>query len=211
MVKHFYWEQPVRQAAVCGVVPGAAAACPPSFCCLLQLGSGPAQLPAFRGGFLQCSLGSVTCGSPTLPSMWLLGRGNGGSVKPALNQPCCSRNCHVWQPQQHTSLCKGQINLQTWIINIPRPATARQAGRDALPGVSLLYSFTGENSVPSFPVHTEQLRYAGEHPKDGSSTEGNWISSLKIHGAKPVYTSWLSGPCCISACGSKMCEKGLFV
>lgn len=29
----------------------------------------------------------------------------------------------------------------------------------------------------------------GERPRDGSSAEGNWISSLKIHEVKPVYTS----------------------
>lgn len=84
MVKHFYWEQPVQQAAGHGVLPKAAAACPPSFICLLQLGSGLAQLPVFGVEFLPQSLGSVTCGSPTAPSMWLLGRGNGSSA-----QPCC--------------------------------------------------------------------------------------------------------------------------
>lgn len=82
MVKHFYWEQPVHQAAGRGVLPKAAAASPPPFICLLQLGWGLTQLPVFGDKFLPQPLGSVTCGSPTAPSMWLLGRGNGNSAKP---------------------------------------------------------------------------------------------------------------------------------
>jgi len=188
VVKHFYWEQPVRQAAGCGAVPGAAAAHPPSFGCLLQLGSGPAQLPAFQGEFLPRSLGSVTCSSPTLPSMWLLGCGNGGLEKPALNLPCRSRNRCVRQPQQPTSVCKRQINLWTRMTDIPRPAALRQARRDALPGVCFLRGFTGENGTQSLSTQSSSGTW-GEHPRDGSSADGNWISSLKIHGVKPVYIS----------------------
>lgn len=147
------------------MVPGAAAARPPSFGCLLQLDSGPAQLPAFRGEFLPRSSGSVTCGSPTLPSMWLLGRGNGGSAKPALNLPCRSRNRRARQPRQHASVCKRQINLQTRMIDIPRPAAGRQGRRDALPGVCLLYGFTGETGAQSLAAHAERLRYAGRASK----------------------------------------------
>lgn len=165
MAKHFYWEQPVRQAAGRGAVPGAAAACPPSFGCLLQLGLGPPPLPAFRGEFLPRFSGSITCGSPTLPSMWLLGRGKRGWAKPALNLLCCSRNRPVRQPQQRASACKRQINLQTRVIDIPRPAAARQAGRDGLPSVCLLYGFTGEIGAQSLSVHTQQLRYVGRASK----------------------------------------------
>lgn len=106
MVKHFDWEQHVWQAAGRGVLPKAAAARPPSFVCLLQLGSGLAQLPVFGGEFLLQSLGSVTCGSPTVPSMWLLGRGNGNSAKP------CSKSAVPLQEPRCASATAARVLLQ---------------------------------------------------------------------------------------------------
>lgn len=127
MTKRLYWEQPVRQAAGRGTVPGAAAARPPSFGCLLQLGSGPAQLPAFLGGGGGGEFPPRSSGVSHLRLSHTPQHVVTGTWKRGLGEACSKSAAPLHKTAACSSLsgarplCEGQINSRARVMDVPRP------------------------------------------------------------------------------------------